>query len=175
MFRSEYHASMASIVASLTMALPEEQVPDSVASLDDLSPLYKDGESLVTHSRSNWLQWAIHQTEQAYGQQGLRFLAAPAATLTPAAVATALHDLDTTLAAIRREPQTLLDLLLPTGEPAEILLNALDAPVGAWGPLYESDDGDEPAYLISFLCALRALLQLAAEQNLHVVHGWTAD
>lgn len=166
---------MASYSASLTMALPAEQVPESVASLDDLSPLYKPGESLISNSRSNWLQWAIQQTDEAYGLEGLGFLAAPGATLPPAHVATALHALDAILAAIRREPQTLLKRLFPTDEPSEILLEALDTPVGAFGPLHESDDGDEPAYLISFLCALRALLHSAADSNLYVVHAWTAD
>jgi len=43
--------------------------------------------------------------------------------------------------------------------------------VSPWGPLAESDDGDELPYLLSFLKAQQALLELAASKGLHVVQA----
>ena len=65
-------------------------------------------------------------------------------------------------------------LLQQDAWPAEDLLAILTAPASPWGPLRESDDGDDLPYLLSFLCALVALLQHASQRNLHVVFAQTS-
>jgi hypothetical protein len=44
----------------------------------------------------------------------------------------------------------------------------LEAEASPWGPLIESDDGDELPYLLSFLASQLALLRHAVDRHLYV-------
>ena len=166
---------MANYYASLTRALREDEVPKGISSLEDFTRYYKPAESLTTYSRGNWLSWAIERCASAYELQGICYLTAPAAVLSPLEVVRVAGQLESLLQGITLAPGKLIELLQQDAWSEEELRAVLQSPASPWDPLRESDDGDDPPYLLSFLCAHLALLQYAIERNLYVVFARTPD
>lgn len=159
---------MADNYVSLTMALPKSEVPERLASLEDLALIYKEGQALYSFSRKNWLSYAIEICASHYGFPRLLYLSQLASLLQPAEAHLAAEDLSSLLKAIERDPASLSELLQQDAWSVAEIRSILEADASPWGPLIESDDGDELPYLLSFLVSQLALLRYAAERHLYV-------
>lgn len=165
---------MANSYASLAMALPKDEIPEHFECLEDLIPLYKDGASLHSISRKNWLIYAVEECAAHYRCPRLAYLSPSASVLSPAEAMLAAEEISTLLKAIERDPASLTTLLRQDGWSNEEITAVLQAGASPWGPLIDSDDGDDVPYLVSFLVCQNALLRHAAEHNLHFAFAQTA-
>lgn len=169
-----HRVTMADTYVSLTMALPEGEVPERLDSLEDLSSIYKEGEALVSFSRKNWLIDAVETCAAHYGSPRLSYLSPATSLLNPAEAELAARELGDLLQAIERNPTSLSVLLGQDAGSDQDIRAMLQMDASPWGPLAESDDGDELHYLLSFLACQRALLRYAVERKLHVAFAQTA-
>lgn len=159
---------MANYYASITMALPSDEVPERLSSLEDLSSIYKVGEALDTWSRKNWLIYAVEACASHYGFPRLSYLSQLASLLSPAEASLAAQELSGLLKAIEQNPASLSELLGQDAWSEQEIKAMLQVEASPWGPLVETDDGDELPYLLSFLASQLALLRNAVVQNLYV-------
>lgn len=159
---------MADNYVSLTMALPKSEVPQRLASLEDLALIYKDGEALYSISRKNWLTYAVEACASHYGFPRLSYLSQLTSLLGPVEANLAAGELSNLLQAIEQDPASLSELLGQNAWSAHEIRAILQADASPWGPLLESDDGDELPYLLSFLASQLALLRYSVERNLYV-------
>ena len=157
--------------ASITIPLPKDEVPQQFESLLDLTSLYKVGEALDTYSRRNWLSYAVQECASRYGLKGLSYLSRQAVVLSPKESESAATGLSNLLLAIAQDPSSLPALLEQDAWSNEEIHTMLQADASPWGPLYESDDGDELPYLLSFLKCQMALLRYASSHGLHVAYA----
>lgn len=165
---------MANSYASLAMALPKDEIPERLECLEDLIPLYKDGASLHSISRKNWLIYAVEECAAHYGCLRLAYLSQSASVLSPAEATLVAEEISTLLKTIERDPASLTTLLRQDGWSNEEITAVLQADASPWGPLVDSDDGDDVPYLVSFLACQYALLRHAAQHNLHFAFAQTA-
>ena len=166
---------MSNDYASLTLLMPAGQIPDPLASLEDLAPHCTSNEALAWISRRDWMSWAIELCIASYAKPGLSYLVAPAAVLQPREATAAAQELESLLDMIAKDPRSLARHLQQDGWTEEELLAVVKTPVGPWGPLRESDEGDDLPYLLSYLCAHLALLKHASTTKLCVVFARTSD
>lgn len=165
---------MADSYASLAMALPKDEIPERLECLEDLIPLYKDGASLHSISRKNWLIYAVEECAAHYRCPRLAYLSPSASVLSPAEATLAAEEITTLLKTIERDPASLSRLLGQDAWPDDEIVAMLQVEPSPWGPLVDSDDGDDLPYLVSFLVCQNALLRHAAEHNLHFAFAQTA-
>lgn len=142
-------------------------------------------EALMTSSRSDWLHFVLARVRDRLGGQALDFLFADpysresesdetAFLLTaigPAGLAGAIAQADAWRAAILAEPEILATACERSVEFVRERLASMD-PDAMFHAV--SEDGDEPAYLVGFLRALRdelARASAAGETTVHVRLG----
>ena len=78
------------------------------------------------------------------------------------------QELGNLLKTIEQDPGSLSKLLQQDAWSDQELKDMLQVEASPWGPLVETDDGDELIYLVSFFVSLLALLKYASTQNLYV-------
>jgi hypothetical protein len=157
------------------MALPKGEVPEQLASLAELAAIYKIGEALDTWSRRNWLFYAVDLCASHYGFPRLSYLNQQAAVLNPIEANLAAQELSSLLIAIKEDPASLSELLGQDAWSIHEIKAMLHVQASPWGPLVETDDGDELPYLLSFLVSQLALLQHAIDRNLYVAFAQSPD
>lgn len=165
---------MANTYVSLTMALPKNEVPERLTSLEELALIYKEGEALSSFSRKNWLIDAVEACATHYGFSGLSYLSQGVSVLSPTEATLAAEALSGLLKAIAQDPASLCELLRQNAWSAREIRAILQADASPWGPLIESDDGDELPYLLSFLASQLALLRYSVEHNFHLAFAQTS-
>lgn len=159
---------MADYYVSITMALPRDEVPERLAAFEDLSSIYRIGEALDTWSRRNWLIYAVELCSSHYGCPRLSYMSQLTALLAPAEANLVAQELGNLLKTIEQDPGSLSKLLQQDAWSDQELKDMLQVEASPWGPLVETDDGDELIYLVSFFVSLLALLKYASTQNLYV-------
>ena len=159
---------MANYYVSITMAPPKGEVPERLASLDDLSLIYKVGEALDTWSRKNWLIYAVEACASHYDLPRLSYLSHLTSVLSPTEANLAAQELSSLLKALEQDPAWLSELLGQDAWSAQEIKAMLNVEASPWGPLVETDDGDELPYLLSFLASQLDLLRYAVRQDLYV-------
>lgn len=165
---------MADYYVSLTMALPKHAVPQRLEALEDLTAIFKVGEALDSYSRRNWLIHAVELCASHYGAPRLSYLSQVATALDPHEADVAAQELKAVLLAIEQAPSSLAGLLGQDAWSDDEIRAMVQAEASPWGPLVDSDDGDELPYLVSFLVSQRALLRHAVEHDLCVAFAQTA-
>lgn len=166
---------MADYYVSVTMALPKDEVPERLECLEDLTAIYKDGQALISYSRKNWLICAVEVCATHYGFPRLAYLSQATSLLGPTEAGLAAQDLGNLLEAIGANPAALSEQLGQNAWPDQEIRAMLQADASPWGPLVESDDGDELPYLVSFLVSHLALLRYAVARDLHVAFAQTSN
>lgn len=165
---------MADVYVSLSMALPRDEVPEGLDSLEVLASIYKPGAALYSFSRKNWLIYAVECCAAHYGFPRLAYLSQVTSVLDPVDADLAAKELQSLLRAVDDDPASLVALLGQDAWSTQEIRAILQADSSPWGPLIESDDGDELPYLLSFLMSQQALLRYAVERDLHVAFAQTA-
>ena len=165
---------MASEYVSITMTLPQEELPERLESLEDLSSIYKEGETLVSFSRKNWLMNSVEACAVHFGCPRLSYLRQVTSHLEPADADRAATEMAGMLKAIDQNPASLSELTGQDSMSDQEIRFMLQTDASPWGPLAESDDGDELHYLLSFLMCQLALLRHAVARNLHVAFAQTS-
>lgn len=165
---------MADYYVSITMALPKNEISERLTALDDLALIYKAGQALDTYSRKNWLIYAVECCASHYGFARLAYLSQAASVLDPAEARLVAQEIDGLLKAIEQDPASLAGLLGQDAWSDQEIKAMLQVDASPWGPLVETDDGDELPYLLSFLVAQLALLRHAIARNWYVAFAQTS-
>lgn len=165
---------MANYYVSITMALPRDAIPEPLTGLEDLAAIYRAGAALDSHSRKNWLIYAVEQCASHYGAARLSFMSQVTSILDPTDANLAAQELAEVLVRIEQSPASLSALLRQDAWTEDEIRAMLRVDASPWGPLTESDDGDELPYLVSFLVAQLALLRFAVAKKLYVAFAQTA-
>jgi hypothetical protein len=173
---------VANSYANLTVALDESVLPVRIDSLADVSHLFQTdcSTSAVCH-RSPWLRMRLDSITRAENLSGVAYLGARAALVRTKDIETAIRDLTLLLHRLAEVPVQILfreeqdsPSLTPVTQ-ADICMqvrNALNQPVMLLGPP-DSDDSADILYLVGFLKAQLAVLEIAKARGLCVAYAWT--